>query len=143
MNVGLSESDEKYIEILEKPIYVTIAGGSERLVSWNEDVILDGSSSYDPNVVHGNAHDLNFIWHCRVKSNSTLSEIEARGCFGYGKTTVREDSAVKIIPVRVLKENTWYNVTLFAESKTVPGRKSSFHQKIIVRRGTVIKTNIQ
>ena len=143
VNVGLSESDEAHLEITEEPIYVTIAGGSERLVSWNEDIILNGSLSYDPNVLKGNARDLNFTWHCQINATSTLSEIEKRGCLGYGKTIVKQDSSIQRISADILRTDALYIVTLSAESNVIPGRKSSFQQTISVRSGTVMKTKIE
>ena len=142
MNIGLSESDEKYMQILEEPIYVTLAGGSTRLVSWNEDIILNGSLSYDPNVIKGNARDLNFTWHCQVKSISTMSKTGRKDCLGFIKSSVTKDSFVKRIPAKSLIQNATYNVTLVAESKIVTGRKSSFQQTIIVRRGAIIDIDI-
>lgn len=142
-NVRLSESDEKYLEIVEEPIYVNIEGGSWKLASWDEDIILNGSSSYDPNILRGNPRDLNFHWLCQVKSDTKLSEIEKRGCFGYGKTIVAQDSSLKKVPASILRENTAFTVTLVAESKVVSGRSSSFQQTIVVHSGTVNKATIE
>ena len=143
MNVGLSESDEKYLDIVEEPIYVTIAGGPSRLESFNKDVILNGSLSYDPNVLKGNPRDLDFIWRCQVMSDTALSEMEERGCFGYGKTIVRDDSTIQRLPADILRGNAVYIVTLSAESKIVHGRKSSFQQIIGFPSGKVIRTSIE
>ena len=143
VNVGLSESEEAYLVILAEPIYVTIAGGSKRLVSWNEDIILNGSLSYDPNVLKGNARDLNFTWHCQINAASALTEIEKRGCLGYGKTIVKQDSSIQRISGDVFRADALYITTLSAESNVIPGRKSSFKQTIMAQSLAVKELVVQ
>lgn len=141
-NLGFSEYAEEYLQVIEEPMNVRIKGGSTRLLSWEEEIIMDGSLSYDPNILTGDPKDLSFKWYCTIKPGSLLAEIGRGGCFGYGANIVEDDSSIWTIEPKAFVQNTAYIITLVAENKAVPGRNATFEQVIDVKGGTIIMTNI-
>eukprot|EP00112_Aurelia_sp_Birch-Aquarium-sp1_P002284 Seg1249.12 transcript_id=Seg1249.12/GoldUCD/mRNA.D3Y31 product="Polycystic kidney disease protein 1-like 2" protein_id=Seg1249.12/GoldUCD/D3Y31 len=64
--LGYSDFNQKYLKIIPVPLYVRIKGDAARLLSWERDILLDGSLSYDPNILSGNQKNL-----------------QCKGCGGY------------------------------------------------------------
>ena len=141
-NLGYSDSDEKYLEIAPIPLNVKIKGGAARLLSWERDILLDGSLSYDPNILSGNQKNLRYKWYCKVKPGALYFTIGKGGCFGYGDGIIENNYVTWRIPAKLLIRNAIYIITLVAESLQVPGRTARFEQHIDVRSGTVMKTSI-
>ena len=140
--IGYSDSAQKYLEIIPVPLYVRIKGGAARVLSWESDILLDGSLSYDPNVISGNQKNLRYKWYCKVKPGALLFVIGKGGCFGYGDGIIENNYATWRIPAKLLIRNAVYIITLVAESIDFAGRNASFEQHIDVRSGSVMKTSI-
>ena len=124
------------------PLHVRINGGSARLLSWERDIFLDGSLSYDPNIIRGNQKNLRYKWYCRVKPGALYFVIGKGGCFGYGDGIIENNDATWTIPAKSLIPNGVYIITLVAESLLVQNRSARFEQHIDVRSRTVMKTSI-
>ena len=142
-NLGLSDSDEKYIQITEQPIYVRIEGGSRRLLQWEKEIILNGSSSYDPNVINGSLSNLQFKWYCKVNPGSLPFKIGSGGCFGYGENLIEHSTPVWKVAPNAFIQNAVYIITLTVQSRIIKRRSSSLQQYIEVKSGTVLKTPIR
>ena len=140
--IGHSDSAQKYLEIIPVPLYVRIKGGAARVLSWESNILLDGSLSYDPNIISGNQKNLRYKWYCRVKPGALRFVIGKGGCFGYGDGIIENNYATWRIPAKLLIRNAVYIITLVADSADVPGRNASFEQIIDVRSGSVMKTSI-
>ena len=141
-DIGHSESAQKYLEIVPVPFYVRIKGGAARVLPWESDILLDGSVSYDPNIIGGNQTNLRYKWYCKVKPGALRFVIGKGGCFGYGDGIIENDLATWRLPAKLLIRNAVYVITLVAESVDVPGRNASFEQRIDVRSASVMKTSI-
>lgn len=139
-DLGFYDADEEYIEIVGEPIYGKIEGGSQRLVSWEEETVFDGSSSFDPNIINGTLEDIHFRWYCKVRPGALLFKIGDGGCFGYGENVVENNLPVWRIPPKEFIRNAAYIITLVVESKHTKGRESVSQQIVDVRSGSVMKT---
>ena len=142
-NLGYSDSDEKYLEIKSEPMFVRIEGGSLRLQQWEQEVVLNGSASYDPNVINGSRNDILFKWYCKIKPDELPFTIEAGGCFGYGEDLIESRSPIWTIQPRELVRNAAYIIRLAVESRVVGNRRSTAQQTIEIRSGTVLRTSIR
>ncbi|XP_065664958.1 uncharacterized protein LOC100198378 isoform X5 [Hydra vulgaris] len=100
--IGLSNSAEIFIHIIEDALQVSIVGGSYRELQWNESVILDASGSKDPNEADG-SYNLEFLWFCELfNKNISVS------CFGNKIGLLDYFGAVWYIPKKVLLEGMLY-----------------------------------
>ena len=66
MPVGISRVAIGFLRVLLPNLLVTIDCGSERVMPWNQEVVLDGSASRDPNDidVSSASSSLSFKWFC-------------------------------------------------------------------------------
>ena len=142
-SLGYSESDQSYLEIQEVPLEVTITGGSSRILPWDEDLILDSSSSYDPNVSEEQTHKLSFAWSCRVKEGELNSQLRARGCAFNGGTIDGPYDAIWNIPAKQLLQNIKLVFTVNVSNNEIDSRKSSATQIVLLETGKVLKTVIR
>ena len=142
-NLGYSDSDEKYLKLNEEPIHVRIEGGSFMLLSWESEIVLNGSGSYDPNVINGNVNDLDFKWYCKVKPGALPFKIGSGGCFGYGDNIIEANTPIWRVQPQAFVRNAVYIITLNAENKKVRRRRASYRQIIEVRAGAVMNTPIR
>lgn len=53
-----------YIEITSKSLEAVISGGSERVIHYDRDIILDASPSLERNKLGSKSSQLNFTWTC-------------------------------------------------------------------------------
>ena len=142
-NLGFSNSDEKYVHIIEQPICAKIEGGSRRLLQWEKEIILNGSSSYDPNVIKGTLSDLEFKWYCKVNPGALPFKIGSGGCFGYGENLIEHNRPVWKVAPNTFIRNAVYIIKLIVQSRIARRRSSTFQQYIEVKSGTVMKTPIR
>ena len=140
---GFSDSDEKYLEVAKQPIQAMIEGGSQRILSWENETVFDGSASSNPNIIEGNSDDLAFKWYCKVKPGALNFAVGKGGCFGYGDGLVEYDDAVWKLPPREFIRNALYIITLVVESKLDRKQNASFQQVVNIRTGTVLRTTIK
>ncbi|KAJ8038483.1 Polycystic kidney disease protein 1-like 2 [Holothuria leucospilota] len=104
--IGMTEYDQTYLKVVPLSLVPRIIGGTLRRLSWYSQVLVDGSSSYDPDRPPSNTRDLDlsFKWFCR-KSNETfpsvLSSSSCRRCFNPGVDTIDEADAKDLIPYMV------------------------------------------
>lgn len=139
-NLGFSDADEEYLEIIEEPLHVKIEGGAQRLLPWEKEIILNGSSSYDPNVINGTVGSLVFKWYCKVKPGTLYFRIGKGGCFGYGDNLVEHLTAIWKIPPKEFIRNAVYIISLVVESRSTTYRRSFFEQAVEIRSKTGMKT---
>ena len=142
-NLGYSDSDEKYLEMRSEPMFVRIEGGSLRLQPWEQEVVLNGSASYDPDAINGPRNDILFKWYCKIKPDELPFTIEDGGCFGYGEDLIESRSPVWIIQPRVLVRNAAYIFRLVVENRIVESRRSTAQQIIEIRSRTALRTSIK
>ncbi|XP_067134353.1 polycystin family receptor for egg jelly-like [Centruroides vittatus] len=115
MNRILSDEIMKWFNINSSRPVAKISGGIERIIDSDEDLILDGSPSYDPDFDNA---DMNFVWVC-LKGECPFKHIE-------------EKKTIVIIPKNNLK------VSKYVISLTVnyQNRQSlPFNQEIEVLQG--------
>ncbi|XP_023221750.1 uncharacterized protein LOC111623410 [Centruroides sculpturatus] len=74
MNRILSDEIIKWFNINSSRPIAKISGGIERIIDSDEDLILDGSSSYDPDFDNA---DMNFVWIC-LKGECPFKNIKER-----------------------------------------------------------------
>ncbi|KAM5130746.1 polycystin-1 isoform 4-T4 [Callospermophilus lateralis] len=71
----LAQSIQANVTVAAERLVPIIEGGSYRVWSDTQDLVLDGSKSYDPNLEDGDQTPLNFLWACVASTQS-----EASGC---------------------------------------------------------------
>ena len=79
--------DYGYVRVVYPPLVVQIAGSSTA-IKGNGSVMLDASSSYDPNAPLNNISGLSFSWYCKRVDGDVTKEGPS-GCYGHhsGKLT--------------------------------------------------------
>ncbi|XP_058142615.1 polycystin-1 isoform X2 [Dasypus novemcinctus] len=104
-----------------------IAGGSYRVWSDTQDLVLDGSKSYDPNLEDGEQTPLSFHWACTASSQG-----EAGGCMlALGPRA----SSVLTVPRERLEAGVEYTFDLTVWKA---GRKEeATNQTVLIRSGRV------
>ena len=73
--------DYGYVRVVYPPLVVQIAGSSTA-IKGNGSVMLDASSSYDPNAPLNNISGLSFSWYCKRVDGDVTKE-GPRGCYGH------------------------------------------------------------
>ena len=97
--LGISKVTTGFLRVRTPKLLVVIDCGSERVLPWNHDIILNASSSRDPNDIDvGKARDsLSFEWFC--DANRSVS------CF---KNSVNNSKSALIFPPMFLDVNSSY-----------------------------------
>ena len=72
---ALIARDFAFLKVEDSALVASIAGGSEVLRSLNKPIILDATSSYDPETGQGILSGMQFHWSCLVGSMYNVSPI--------------------------------------------------------------------
>lgn len=139
--LGFSDGDEKFLEITREPLHVEIKGGATRLLSSENDIVLDGRGSYDPHVPTGSNNTLRYKWFCKVIPAFTGSPTGIRGCFGSGESQVQNYTSKWTIPAKKLTRDANYIIRLRIES-LLGNASAEVEQFLDVRSRGVIATTI-
>ena len=141
--------DKGYITIQPLPLVAIISGETEITRGNKQNIILNGSESYDPHVGPGDLETLTFYWICK-KSNEkfpteNLLEIQmvsvplngsrsGGGCFGTGVGRLESTEPVVVLNASVMENTTASNV--FQLIVTKDARKSSDTKTVHVIEGS-------
>lgn len=101
MPIGISKLATGFLRVRIPKLLTTIDCGSERVMPWNQEVVLDGSGSRDPNDVNASIRSLSFEWFCDAS--------HAVSCF---KGLVNNTEPVLTFPPKFLDSNTSYQFVL-------------------------------
>ena len=144
--LGYSESDQCYLEIKEVPLISKITGGSLRMLPWNQDIVLDASASYDPNILNegrGSTDLLTFKWYCKVKKGQLPFPLGDGGCFGYGNGLVEHIGPIWKIKARTMLKNVHFIFTVIVSNSQFKTREGSSSQTIVLKSGEIYKAEIR
>lgn len=72
----LSRSIQANVTVAAERLVPIIEGGSYRVWSDTQDLVLDGSKSYDPNLEDGDQTPLNFHWACVASTQVSHGDLE-------------------------------------------------------------------
>ena len=97
--LGISKVATGFLRVRTPKLLVVIDCGSERVMPWNDDIILNASSARDPNDIDvGKASDsLSFEWFCDASRSVS--------CF---KSSINNNKSALIFPPRFLDVNASY-----------------------------------
>uniref|UniRef100_A0A8D2E5I1 Polycystin-1 n=1 Tax=Theropithecus gelada TaxID=9565 RepID=A0A8D2E5I1_THEGE len=123
----LARSIQANVTVAPERLVPIIEGGSYRVWSDTQDLVLDGSESYDPNLEDGDQTPLSFHWACVASTQR-----EAGGCaLNFGP----RGSSVVTIPRERLAAGVEYTFSLTVWKA---GRKEeATNQTVLIRRGRV------
>ena len=139
--LGFSDGDEKFLEITREPLHVEIKGGATRLLSSENDIVLDGRGSYDPHVPTGSNNSLRYKWFCKDVPIWIHHRHEIRGCFGLGVSQVQNYKSKWTIPANKHFDDINYIIRLRIES-LLGNAFAEVEQYLDVRRQRFIPTKI-
>uniref|UniRef100_W5MXP6 Polycystin-1-like n=1 Tax=Lepisosteus oculatus TaxID=7918 RepID=W5MXP6_LEPOC len=127
----LLQSKSVNITVLQSQLVALIKGGSHRVWAAQEDLLLDGSGSHDPDIVGGEDRDLQYFWSYAVQ-NTTVSSL---------RPSILNNSSTFILSRFNLQPNALYvfTLTVFKAGKL----PASTTQSVMVRLGRVLPVNIQ
>ncbi|XP_051037154.1 polycystin-1 isoform X4 [Phodopus roborovskii] len=129
----LARSIQANVTVAAERLVPIIEGGSYRVWSDTQDLVLNGSKSYDPNLEDGDQTPLNFHWACVASTQS-----EAGGCvLNFGP----RGSSVVTIPLERLEAGVEYIFNLIVWKG---GRKEeATNQTVLIRSGRVPIVSLQ
>jgi len=146
VTTGTSNSDYKYLSIIESPLIAQISGGSHVKRGFNKLINLDASPSQDPDVQPGNYSGITFAWLCKKKDEifplgllSSIPVIDPSGakgrggCFDTGIGKLSSTDRIVSINTGYMTVDNSYVVKLVVKKLT--GRTSSFKQLLDVVNG--------
>ncbi|XP_023369505.1 polycystin-1 [Otolemur garnettii] len=123
----LARSIQANVTMAPERLVPIIEGGSYRVWSDTQDLVLDGSKSYDPNLEDGDQTPLSFHWACVASTQS-----EAGGCaLNFGP----RGSSVVTIPQERLAAGVEYtfNLTVWKVGR----KEEATNQTVLIRSGRV------
>nr|XP_045017588.1 polycystin-1 isoform X2 [Jaculus jaculus] len=123
----LARSIQANVTVAAERLVPIIEGGSYRVWSDTQDLVLDGSKSYDPNLEDGDQTPLSFHWACVASTQS-----EAGGCMlNFGP----RGSSVVSIPRERLEAGVEYtfNLTVWKAGR----KEEAANQTVLIRSGLV------
>ncbi|XP_047636842.1 polycystin-1 isoform X1 [Phacochoerus africanus] len=123
----LAQSVQANVTVAPERLVPIVEGGSYRVWSDTQDLVLDGSKSYDPNLEDGDQTPLSFHWACVASTQG-----EAGGCvLNFGP----RGSSVVTIPRERLRAGVEYtfNLTVWKAGR----REEATSQTVLIRRGRV------
>ncbi|XP_045397110.1 polycystin-1 isoform X1 [Lemur catta] len=123
----LARSIQANVTMAAERLVPIIDGGSYRVWSDTQDLVLDGSKSYDPNLEDGDQTLLSFHWACVTSTQS-----EAGGCtLNFGP----RGSSVVTIPRERLQAGVEYTFSLTVWK--VGRKEEAANQTVLIRIGRV------
>ncbi|XP_053413664.1 polycystin-1 isoform X4 [Nycticebus coucang] len=123
----LARSIQANVTMAPERLVPIIEGGSYRVWSDTQDLVLDGSKSYDPNLEDGDQTPLSFHWACVASTQS-----ETGGCaLNFGP----RGSSVVTIPQERLEAGVEYtfNLTVWKVGR----KEEATNQTVLIRSGRV------
>ncbi|XP_073915013.1 polycystin-1 isoform X4 [Castor canadensis] len=123
----LARSIQANVTVAAERLVPIIKGGSYRVWSDTQDLVLDGSKSYDPNLEDGDQTPLSFHWACVASTQS-----KAGGCvLNFGP----RGSSVVTIPRERLEAGVEYtfNLTVWKAGR----KEEAANQTVLIRSGRV------
>ncbi|XP_055265171.1 polycystin-1 isoform X2 [Moschus berezovskii] len=124
----LARSIQANVTVAPERLVPIVEGGSSRVWSDSQDLVLDGSKSYDPNLEDGDQTPLSFHWACVA---ATQSETGGGCALNFGP----RGSSVVTIPRERLRAGVEYTFNLTVWKA---GRKEEVtSQTVLVRSGRV------
>ncbi|XP_022801963.1 polycystic kidney disease protein 1-like 2 [Stylophora pistillata] len=133
-----------YIEILPSPLLAKIIGGNAWIQSVYKKVVLDASSSHDPDYGSEDKHGLDYFWYCKTatedyefpsvpeKNFTSANGTGANGCFRNGTRRLPVRADILEIQPNVLWVNTTYIFKLFV---TKDSRMAVFYVQVSLTYG--------
>ncbi|XP_041604641.1 polycystin-1 isoform X5 [Vulpes lagopus] len=123
----LARSIQANVTVVPERLVPIVEGGSYRVWSDTQDLVLDGSKSYDPNLEDGDQTPLSFHWACVASTQS-----ETGGCT---LTFGPRGSSVVIVPRERLQAGVEYtfNLTVWKAGR----KEEATNQTVLIRRGRV------
>ncbi|XP_047694072.1 polycystin-1 isoform X1 [Prionailurus viverrinus] len=123
----LARSIQANVTVVPERLVPIIEGGSYRVWSDTQDLVLDGSKSYDPNLEDGDQTPLSFHWACVASTQS-----ETGGC---ALTFGPRGSSVVTVPRERLQAGVEYtfNLTVWKAGR----KEEATNQTVLIRRGRV------
>ncbi|XP_067860482.1 polycystin-1 [Heptranchias perlo] len=119
----LSRKVAMVIQVVQSKLVAVISGGSERTWAAHQDLVLDGSKSYDPDIQMEEEAFLMYHWDCEAGDQSTSPCIPPAS----------RAKAVVTIPRSTLLPGTTYVFTLTISK---PGKEATWTtQMVLVRAG--------
>ncbi|XP_068716630.1 polycystin-1-like protein 2 [Montipora capricornis] len=124
--LGISRSSIGFLRVLAPKLLATIDCGSERVMPWNEAIVLNGSGSRDPNDMDSSSTSsfLSFEWFCNFHRDVS--------CF---EGDINNTQPVLRFPPKFLDSNTTYQFVLLV---TKESREAEASQIITVRDGNFV-----
>ncbi|XP_066131348.1 polycystin-1 isoform X2 [Saccopteryx bilineata] len=121
----LSQSIQANVTVAPERLVPIVEGGSYRVWSDTQDLVLDGSKSYDPNLEDGDQTPLSFHWACVASTQSVTG-----GCvMNFGP----RGNSIVTIPRERLQAGVEYTFNLIVWKA---GRKEeSTNQTVLIRSG--------
>ena len=121
--LGIAKATTGYLRVRMPKLLATIDCGSIREMPWNQEIVLNGSRSSDPNDIDSSsAHSLLlFKWFCGPNRNIS--------CF---QKKINNTQPVLRFPKKSLNRNTTYQFVLLV---TKESREAETSQTIAVRDG--------
>ncbi|XP_047569926.1 polycystin-1 isoform X2 [Lutra lutra] len=123
----LARSIQANVTVVPERLMPIVEGGSYRVWSDTQDLVLDGSKSYDPNLEDGDQTPLSFHWACVASTQS-----ESGGC---ALTFGPRGSSVVTVPRERLQAGVEYtfNLTVWKAGR----KEEATNQTVLIRRGRV------
>ncbi|CAK8694950.1 polycystin-1-like [Clavelina lepadiformis] len=128
VDTPLSATIRNSFEIIATPLAVVIAGGTFRHISQSETIVLDASSSFDPDEEALNQTPLDYEWHCSSKPTTLAVATNASdNCFSVSTSKKIEIMASNLLvnreynftvqasKVGKIPVTTWQSVTIVAD----------------------------
>lgn len=130
---GTDVSKSIYVNIIPSVLIAVIKGGKYKSIGYDSLLILDGSSSHDPDVGIGEPDKyLLFNWYCIIADKATPS-LSSPGCFSSNQSVPFSSNKVVSMPTTNLTINVNYHFQLVI----VKGlRLASYEQSVLVKVGT-------
>ncbi|XP_076856024.1 polycystin-1 [Brachyhypopomus gauderio] len=113
----LQQQKTTKVSVIYSPLVPLIKGGSSRLWSSQNDLVLDGTRSYDPNCGVGGIELLQFQWNIALQQSPTESP-SPRSSHVY--QPVQLNSSIFVLPAHVLKTAAVYHITLTVQKDGRP-----------------------
>ncbi|XP_011375217.1 polycystin-1 isoform X1 [Pteropus vampyrus] len=123
----LAQSIQANVTVAPERLVPIVEGGSYRVWSNTQDLVLDGSKSYDPNLEDGDQTPLSFHWACVASTQSGTG-----GCaLNFGP----RGSSVVTIPRERLQAGVEYtfNLTVWKAGR----KEEATNQTVLIRSGQV------
>ncbi|XP_066287702.1 uncharacterized protein [Branchiostoma lanceolatum] len=122
---------QQWVEVLPAPLVALISGGSARAVGRRGTLVLNASSSYDPDGIIADSMDINFTWNCRTENGTFCA-----GVFGQDGNVPSFSFPVSSLPTESAIFN--FSVQISSGSRT----SAPYSQIVELKDGAVLNVLI-